>query len=82
MRSLCLAQQDIVMVSYETLQKELDIVHHYELSGVLRHKRYTHPPSPLVDLCWWRVCLDEAQTVDTNAKVNMSTLMQCYKLMV
>lgn len=68
---LHLAKHDIIMVTYETLRRELDRVHHNEFSCILRHhKRYTYPPSPLLALCWWRVCLDEAQTVETtNAKV-------------
>lgn len=66
-----LAQQDIVFVTYETLRKELDRVHYHEYSRVLRYrKKYSYPPSPLLAVCWWRICLDEAQTVETtNAKV-------------
>ena len=62
---------DIVVVTYETLRKELDRVRHHEFSFVLRKRKVSrYPPSPLLAIKWWRICLDEAQTVESvNAKV-------------
>ncbi len=70
-----MAKHDIVMVTYETLRKELARVHHHEFSIVLRKRKVSHyPPSPLLAIKWWRICLDEAQTVESiNAKVRTCT---------
>lgn len=66
-----LASHDIILVTYETLRRELDRVHHHEFLLKLRYrKHYSYPPSPLLGIQWWRVCLDEAQIVETsNSKV-------------
>ncbi len=68
---LHIMSHDIVLVTYETLRKELDRVHYHEFSVMLRKRKvYSYPPSPLLALNWWRVCLDEAQTVESvNTKV-------------
>ncbi|KAH9494650.1 hypothetical protein Btru_020414 [Bulinus truncatus] len=64
-----LAQQDIVITTYDVLRKELDyanLPHTNSESGRrLRHpKRFLATPSPLVAVEWWRICLDEAQMVE------------------
>ncbi|KAG8225016.1 hypothetical protein J437_LFUL006027, partial [Ladona fulva] len=69
-----LANHDIVIVSYETLSKELDYVDLPHCNGEqgrrFRHaKRFMALPSPLPCIQWWRICLDEAQMVEmTSAK--------------
>ena len=70
---LHIMSHDIVLVTYEILRKELDRVHHHEFTLMLRkRKRSAYPPSPLLAINWWRVCLDEAQTVESiTAKVNL-----------
>lgn len=64
-----LANNDIVITSYETLCKELDYVDlphcNAEEGRRFRNaKRYMALPSPLPCIQWWRVCLDEAQMVE------------------
>ncbi|XP_071455234.1 E3 ubiquitin-protein ligase SHPRH isoform X2 [Hetaerina americana] len=64
-----LARNDIVIVSYETLTKELDyldIPHCNSDDGRrLRYaKRFMAIPSPITRVQWWRICLDEAQMVE------------------
>ncbi|KAI8791402.1 E3 ubiquitin-protein ligase SHPRH [Biomphalaria glabrata] len=64
-----LAQQDIVITTYDVLRKELDYVNlphtNSETGRRFRHpKRFLATPSPLVAVEWWRICLDEAQMVE------------------
>ena len=70
-----LASADIVLITFNALMDDLGHTDdnqfvsrglEYELSGTLRkRKRYRVVPSPLLSIKWWRVCLDEAQRVDT-----------------
>jgi len=62
-----LAECDVVLTTYDTLRSEI----HSEAdpravpSRSLRYpKRYEVVPTPLTRLCWWRVCMDEAQMVE------------------
>lgn len=70
-----LAEQDVVITTYDVLRTELnyvDIPHSNSKDGrrFRNQKRYMAVPSPLVAVEWWRVCLDEAQMVEcTTAKV-------------
>ncbi|XP_024122367.1 E3 ubiquitin-protein ligase SHPRH isoform X1 [Oryzias melastigma] len=64
-----LAQQDVVITTYDVLRSELnyvDIPHSNSQDGrrFRNQKRYMAVPSPLVAVEWWRVCLDEAQMVE------------------
>nr|XP_055027595.1 E3 ubiquitin-protein ligase SHPRH isoform X2 [Misgurnus anguillicaudatus] len=69
-----LAEQDVVITTYDVLRTELnyvDIPHSNSKDGrrFRNQKRYMAVPSPLVAVEWWRVCLDEAQMVEcTTAK--------------
>ncbi|KAL2098878.1 hypothetical protein ACEWY4_005358 [Coilia grayii] len=69
-----LAEQDVVITTYDVLRSELnyvDLPHSNSEDGrrFRTHKRYMAVPSPLVAVEWWRVCLDEAQMVEcTTAK--------------
>ena len=60
-----LLEHDIVLATYSTLASEI----HYSGSAPernLRHeKRHARRQSPLVQICWWRVILDEAQMVES-----------------
>jgi E3 ubiquitin-protein ligase SHPRH len=61
-----LADNDVVVTTYNVIAKEV----HY-VTGVpdrnLRRKMpvYERPKSPLTQISWWRVCLDEAQKVES-----------------
>ncbi|XP_069131636.1 E3 ubiquitin-protein ligase SHPRH-like isoform X2 [Argopecten irradians] len=64
-----LANQDIVITTYETLRKEIDYVDlpHSNSDTTRRFrnpKRFMATPSPMTAVEWWRVCLDEAQMVE------------------
>uniref|UniRef100_A0A670Z0Z3 E3 ubiquitin-protein ligase SHPRH n=1 Tax=Pseudonaja textilis TaxID=8673 RepID=A0A670Z0Z3_PSETE len=69
-----LAEQDVVITTYDVLRCELnyvDIPHSNSEDGrrFRNQKRYMAIPSPLVAVEWWRICLDEAQMVEcTTAK--------------
>lgn len=61
-----LASADVVLTTYAVLGKEV----HYAVDPPDRSLRrrsqtYTRPRSPLVRMHWWRVCLDEAQMVES-----------------
>ncbi|XP_071956695.1 E3 ubiquitin-protein ligase SHPRH-like [Antedon mediterranea] len=65
-----LASYDIVLTTYDKLSSELhyvDLPHCNDNAGrKLRHaKRYMATPSPLPFVEWWRVCLDEAQMIES-----------------
>ena len=68
-----LANQDLVITTYQVLCKELshvDLPHSKSETGRrMRHrKRYMAKASPLVAVKWWRVCLDEAQMVEATTR--------------
>ncbi|XP_030850067.1 E3 ubiquitin-protein ligase SHPRH [Strongylocentrotus purpuratus] len=68
-----LAECDIVITTYNTLRVELDYANLSQPGTEgrsLRHgKRYQTTPSPLPCVEWWRICLDEAQMIEsTTAK--------------
>lgn len=60
-----LASQDVVITTYPTLSAEL----HFALKPPERSRRqerkYDRPESPLTKISWWRVCLDEAQMIES-----------------
>jgi E3 ubiquitin-protein ligase SHPRH len=60
-----LATCDVVLCTYDTLGRELV----YTIPPPDRHMRraskYERPKSPLIQISWWRVCLDEAQMVES-----------------
>ncbi|CAG0899789.1 unnamed protein product, partial [Cyprideis torosa] len=68
-----LADHDLVLCTYETLQREvnyLDLPHSNAEEGrrFRQPKRYMTTPTPLPCIQWWRLCLDEAQLVETTTK--------------
>lgn len=60
------AQRDVVITTYSVLAKEVHFaVDPPERSLRQRERKHTRPRSPLVQMYWWRVCLDEAQMVES-----------------
>jgi E3 ubiquitin-protein ligase SHPRH len=59
------AEYDIVLTTYNVLSSEI----HYTIPPPDRNLRYERrhprPKSPLMQILWWRVCLDEAQMVES-----------------
>ena len=64
-----LADADIVLMTFDALMGDLGHSddNPYVSSGrqLRTEKRYRVLPSPLTSIKWWRVCLDEAQRVET-----------------
>lgn len=60
-----LAGYDVVVTTYSVLSAEL----HFAISPPERSRRheraYSRVLSPLVQILWWRVCLDEAQMIES-----------------
>ncbi|KAF5660591.1 hypothetical protein FHETE_8873 [Fusarium heterosporum] len=60
-----LAGHDVIITTYPVLSAEL----HYTATAPERSRRharvYERPKSPLVQIAWWRVCLDEAQMIES-----------------
>ena len=70
-----LASSDIVVTTYTVLRAEI----HFTILNpekLLRYEsKYPRPKSPLMLLSWWRVCLDEAQMVESGVS-NAAMLAQ------
>jgi len=60
-----LAGQDIVVTTYSVLSSELWFSKKVPDRERRNQRVYYLPTSPLMQLQWWRICLDEAQLVDT-----------------
>ena len=64
-----LATQHIVITTYDVLRQDVYHSAAYQADGQHRVQRYRKKhrvvPTPLTALRWWRVCLDEAQMVET-----------------
>jgi E3 ubiquitin-protein ligase SHPRH len=59
-----LAEADVVLTTYTVISKEI----HYAgtVKRNLRHeKKFQQRKTPLVRISWWRVCLDEAQMIES-----------------
>lgn len=64
-----LFSSDIVLTTYDVLKEDLshDSDRHEGDRRLMRfQKRYPVIPTPLTRISWWRVCLDEAQMVESN----------------
>ncbi|GMH27024.1 hypothetical protein Nepgr_028867 [Nepenthes gracilis] len=65
-----LVNADIVLTSYDVLKEDLshDCDRHEGDRRLMRYeKRYPVIPTLLTRIFWWRICLDEAQMVESNA---------------
>ncbi|KAH6626934.1 SNF2 family N-terminal domain-containing protein [Chaetomium sp. MPI-SDFR-AT-0129] len=59
-----LAEQDVVITTYEVLRREIWAAADEPTRSLRNEKQYERIRSPLVQLSWWRVCIDEAQMVE------------------
>ena len=57
---------DVVLVTYQILSKEIYYASEPSSRRLRNEKRYIPRRSPLTLVCWWRVCLDEAQMVENS----------------
>nr|CAI5818285.1 unnamed protein product [Callosobruchus analis] len=60
---------DIVVTTYSVLQAELRLTEQFNVVNFRRERKYCPLGCPLTRLKWWRLCLDEAQTVDVPKKM-------------
>ncbi|KAB8336662.1 hypothetical protein FH972_020973 [Carpinus fangiana] len=59
-----LLDYDVVLTTYQVLSKEIHYAGPKVEKGLRHAKRYEVRRSPLVQISWWRVCLDEAQMIE------------------
>lgn len=65
-----LASYDIVITTYATLGAEINRATPNESGRKLRNEeRFLRQCSPLIQVQWWRICLDEAQMVEKDTSV-------------
>lgn len=75
-----LLQFDVVLTSYDVLSKEIHHATPPPERSLRRAKVHERRISPLVDISWWRVCLDEAQMVEkgvSQAATMARTIPRC-----
>ncbi|KAI0897979.1 SNF2 family N-terminal domain-containing protein [Annulohypoxylon nitens] len=60
-----LAGKDVVITTYNVLQAEIYFATEAPERSLRHEKKYDPPKSPLTQICWWRVCLDEAQQIES-----------------
>jgi E3 ubiquitin-protein ligase SHPRH len=63
----CLTDTDIVLTTFECFSKECNYAKGSNQRSRRKEQRYTYEKSPLVEILWWRVCIDEAQMVKATA---------------
>jgi E3 ubiquitin-protein ligase SHPRH len=60
-----LADNDVVLTTYNTLGREIHYSKEKPDRQLRDRSRYESPKSPLTQISWWRVCLDEAQMIES-----------------
>lgn len=60
-----MANNDVVITTYNVLQAEIHFAEPPPQRNMRKERKYHRPRSPLVQLSWWRVCLDEAQQIES-----------------
>lgn len=61
----CLASSDIVVTTYSILAAEIHYTQLNPEKSLRRESKYPRAKSPLMQLSWWRVCIDEAQMIES-----------------
>lgn len=60
-----LLKQDVVITTYSVLASEIHYAQGPPKRSLRQEKKYIVRRSPLVMMRWWRVCLDEAQMIES-----------------
>ncbi|KAF2133985.1 hypothetical protein P153DRAFT_427863 [Dothidotthia symphoricarpi CBS 119687] len=60
-----LMRYDVVLTTYNVLSKEIHFATPPPDRSLRKKPRHERRKSPLIEISWWRVCLDEAQMVES-----------------
>jgi E3 ubiquitin-protein ligase SHPRH len=60
-----LANSDVVITTYSVLAAEIHYTQLNPEKSLRRESKYPRVKSPLMQLAWWRVCIDEAQMIES-----------------
>jgi E3 ubiquitin-protein ligase SHPRH len=60
-----LAEYDVVLTTYAVIGREIWYADAQPKKNLRHERKYSPPSSALVEIGWWRVCLDEAQMVES-----------------
>ncbi|CDM34981.1 hypothetical protein DTO013E5_3120 [Penicillium roqueforti] len=60
-----LAKSDVVLTTYNVIAKEIYYANEAPQRALRHEKRFEQRRTPLIRLSWWRVCLDEAQMIES-----------------
>jgi E3 ubiquitin-protein ligase SHPRH len=60
-----LSRHDVVVTTYDVLRAEIHAAMDPPARSMRGEQRYERARSPLVEISWWRVCIDEAQMVES-----------------
>jgi E3 ubiquitin-protein ligase SHPRH len=60
-----LAASNVVVTTYSVLAAEINFTALNPEKSLRRESKYPRPKSPLMQLCWWRVVMDEAQMIES-----------------
>uniref|UniRef100_A0A1Y1LAC0 RING-type domain-containing protein n=3 Tax=Photinus pyralis TaxID=7054 RepID=A0A1Y1LAC0_PHOPY len=77
-----LKDYDLVLTTYQVLQAELYFTETKQAPALRREQRYLCPGCPLTLIKWWRLCIDEAQTVEIPTamiSVMVKKLFACHR---
>ncbi|EFX01261.1 snf2 family helicase [Grosmannia clavigera kw1407] len=69
------AVHDVVITTYGDLRSELHFAVEPPQRNLRGERKRPRPRSPLVQLSWWRVCLDEAQEIESGVS-NAATIVR------
>lgn len=61
------AKYDVVLTTYSTLRREVHFAADPPKRNMRHAPKFERTRSPLVQIKWWRICLDEAQMVESGA---------------
>lgn len=60
-----LTTADVVVTTYSVLRREIHSAEDPPARAMRHRKRYDRRKTPLVKILWWRVCIDEAQMIES-----------------
>lgn len=75
-----LSTSDIVLTTYDVLGREINYADEQPKRNLRHEKIHLAKRSPLVEILWWRVCIDEAQMIESgtsNAAIVARRVPRC-----